>query len=126
MTNPRFWAAFLGELVNLMGADRVVWGSDSVYFGSPQQQIEALRRLQIPEDMMKKQGWKAALGGPNSEVKQTIFGQNSARLYNLDMKTAGSQAFEADKLSAIRQEYMRLGGERDNTYYGYIANKAFA
>ena len=42
------------------------------------------------------------------------------------MKTAGSQAFEADKLSAIRQEYMRLGGERSNTYYGYIAKKALA
>ena len=123
VTNPRFCAAFLGQLVNLMGPDRIVWGTDSVYFGSPQWQIEALRRLEIPADMMKKQGWKTALGGPNSEVKQKIFGQNSGRLYNLDMKGATSSAFEADKLSAIREEYVRMGGERSNTYYGYIAKK---
>ena len=36
------------------GADHVVWGTDSVWYGSPQWQIEAMRRLEIPEDMHKK------------------------------------------------------------------------
>ena len=45
VTNPRFCAAFLGQLVNRMGPERVVWGSDSVWYGGPQWQIEALRRL---------------------------------------------------------------------------------
>ena len=54
VTNPRFAAALVGQLVNLMGAERVVWGSDSVWYGSPQWQIEAMRRLEIPDDMMKK------------------------------------------------------------------------
>ena len=44
-------------------------------------------------------------------------------LYNLDIKSAAGPAFEADKLSAMRDEYMRMGGERSNTYYGYIAKK---
>ena len=78
VTNPRFCAAFIGQLVNLMGAERVVWGSDSVWYGSPQWQIEAMRRLEIPDDIMKKFKWKTRLGGPNSEVKQKIFGLNSA------------------------------------------------
>ncbi len=62
VTNPRFAAAFVGQLVNEMGADRVAWGTDSVWYGSPQWQIEALRRLEIPEDLMKKMGWKTRLG----------------------------------------------------------------
>ena len=126
VTNPRFCAAFLGQLVNLMGPDRVVWGTDSVWYGSPQWQIEALRRLEIPEDMMKKQGWKIPLGGPNSEVKQKIFGLNSAQLYNLDLKMSQGPAFTADKLAAIKEEYLRLGGDtgRSNMAYGYVAKNA--
>ncbi len=123
VTDPRFCAAFLGQLVNEMGPERVVWGTDSVWYGSPQWQIEALRRLEIPEDIMQSQGWKIALGGPNSEVKQKIFGLNSAHLYNLDLNLAQGPAFEADKLTAIKQEYLAMGGDtdRNNTYYGYVA-----
>jgi uncharacterized protein len=124
VTNPRFCGAFIGQLVNLMGPERVVWGSDSVWYGSPQWQIEAMRRLEIPEDIMKKFGWKIKLGGPNSEVKQKIFGLNSAQLYNLDLKLAQGPAFGADKLAAIKEEYLRQGGERSNMAYGYVAKKA--
>ena len=123
VTNPRFCGAFIGQLVNLMGPERVVWGSDSVWYGSPQWQIEAMRRLEIPEDIMKKFGWKIKLGGPNSEVKQKIFGLNSAQLYNLDLKLAQGPAFGADKLAAIKEEYLRQGGERSNMAYGYVAKK---
>ena len=36
-----------------LGADHGVWGTDAVWTGSPQWQIEALRRLEIPEDMRR-------------------------------------------------------------------------
>ena len=126
VTNPRFCAAFIGQLVNLMGPERVVWGTDSVWYGSPQWQIEALRRLEIPEDIMKSKGWKIPLGGPNSEVTQKIFGLNSTHLYNLDLKLSQGPAFTADKLTAIKEEYLRLGGDtgRSNLAYGYVAKKA--
>jgi predicted TIM-barrel fold metal-dependent hydrolase len=123
VTNPRFCAAMLGQLVNLMGPERVVWGTDSVWYGSPQWQIEAMRRLEIPDDIMQAQGWKTRLGGANSEVKQKIFGLNSASIYNLDIKMAQGKAFTADKIAAIKQEYLALGGDRSNTAYGYIARK---
>ena len=66
VSNPRFAAAVVGTLVNGMGVDHVVWGTDSVWYGSPQWQIEAMRRLEIPADMMKKHGWKTRLGDANS------------------------------------------------------------
>ena len=121
VTNPRFCAAFIGQLVNLMGPERVVWGSDSVWYGSPQWQIEAMRRLEIPDDIMKKFGWKIHLGGPNSEVKQKIFGLNSAQLYGADIKISAGKPFTQDQIAQIKADYIAMGGERSNTYYGYVA-----
>ena len=120
VTNPRFCTALLGQLVHMMGADHVVWGTDSVFWGSPQWQIEAMRRIEIPEDMRKKQGWQP-LGGPDSPTKRAIFGLNSARLYKYNVGQAQGPAFAADKLTTIKEEYARQGIERSNAYYGYIA-----
>ncbi len=124
VTNPRFCAAFIGQLVNLMGAERVVWGTDSVWYGSPQWQIEAMRRLEIPDDIMKKFKFKTKLGGPNSEVKQNIFGLNSARMYQLDMRLGEGKPFRQDQISQIKADYLAMGGERSNTYYGYVDKKS--
>ena len=60
VAHPTFCAALIGTLVKGMGADHVLWGTDSVWYGSPQWQIEAMRRLEIPEDMQKKYGFAAA------------------------------------------------------------------
>src|SRR5438874_3358624 len=45
VADPRFAAAFVGTLVRGLGAEHVLWGTDSLWYGSPQWQIEALRRL---------------------------------------------------------------------------------
>jgi predicted TIM-barrel fold metal-dependent hydrolase len=116
--DPRFAAAFIGTLVRGLGADHVIWGSDSVWYGSPQWQIEALRRLEIPEDMRKKHGF-APLGPADGAVKSAIFAGNSARLYNLQMRTALG-AISTDRIAAIKAEYVAMGGLRSNTRYGYV------
>jgi predicted TIM-barrel fold metal-dependent hydrolase len=66
-----------------MGADHVCWGTDSVWFGSPHWQIEALRRFDIPEALQRQYGF-APLGEADGPVKRKIFGENSARLYDID------------------------------------------
>ena len=86
ITNPRLTAAMLGTWIKGLGASNVLWGTDSVLYGSPQWQIESMRRMEIPEDMQEKYGF-APLGGADSAVKQHIFGLNSARLYNLELKS---------------------------------------
>jgi predicted TIM-barrel fold metal-dependent hydrolase len=122
VSNPRLAAAFMGTLVRGMGVDRVLWGSDSVWYGSPQWQIEALRRLEIPEDMRKQHKF-AALGAADGRVKTAIFGGNAAKLYNLNAKAALG-AITNDKIAAIRSEYVAAGGERSNARYGYVARRA--
>jgi uncharacterized protein len=118
VANPRFAAAFVGTLIRGLGADHVVWGTDSLWYGSPQWQIEAMRRLEIPADMQKKHGF-APLGAADGSTKTMIFARNSARLYGIDMKTAQG-AITGDKVAAIKSEYARLGGMRSNARYGYV------
>ena len=125
MINPRLTAAMLGTWIKGLGASNVVWGTDSVLYGSPQWQIEAMRRMEIPEDMQEKYGF-APLGGADSAVKQQIFGLNSARLYNLDLRANYGRLSE-DKFAQIKRDYDATGeltALRDNTTYRYIAKRA--
>ena len=118
-TSPRFAAAFIGTLVKGLGHDHVFWGTDSVWYGSPQWQIEAFRRLEIPEDMRKKHGF-AALGPAEGPVKSGIFGYNAARFYKVE-RHAGLMPWETDGLSRIKAAYLSGGPARSNTAYGYVA-----
>jgi hypothetical protein len=118
VANPRFAAAFLGTLIRGLGADRVVYGSDSLWYGSPQWQIEALRRLEIPEDMQKKHHF-TALGPADGMVKSAIFAGTSARLYRVDLREAQGP-MPRDGIAAIKAEYVAMGGLRSNTRYGYV------
>jgi predicted TIM-barrel fold metal-dependent hydrolase len=120
VTNPRFAAAMMGTLIKGLGFDHVFWGTDSVWYGSPQWQIEAFRRLEIPEDMQKKHGF-VALGPADGVVKSAIFGYNAARLYRIDLR-AELPAIENDRFSAIRYaEFDRP--RRSNAAYGYVARR---
>ncbi|MDP6013578.1 MAG: amidohydrolase family protein [Alphaproteobacteria bacterium] len=120
--NPRFAAALLGTFIKHMGADQVVWGTDSLWYGSPQWQIEAMRRLEIPEDMQKKHGF-APMGGATSAVKNQIFGYNSANLFELDVREAMAP-LEADKFAAIKDKYDAQGGLHPNAASGFIDTSA--
>jgi len=62
-------------------------GTDALWTGSPQWQIEGLRRMEIPEDMQKSFGF-APLGAARGPVKTAIFGDNNARLYGIDQRKA--------------------------------------
>jgi uncharacterized protein len=118
VANPALAAALVGTLVRGLGADRVLWGTDSVWYGSPQWQIEALRRLEIPDAMRKKHGF-APLGPADGLVKNAIFSANAARLYGIQTRTALG-AITNDRIAAIRAEYVASGGTRSNTRYGYV------
>jgi predicted TIM-barrel fold metal-dependent hydrolase len=118
VADPNLAAALVGTLVKGLGTDRVLWGTDSVWYGSPQWQIEAMRRLEIPEAMRKKHGF-APLGPADGLVKTAIFSSNAARLYGIQTKTALG-AITNDRIAAIRAEYVAAGGTPSNTRYGYV------
>jgi predicted TIM-barrel fold metal-dependent hydrolase len=121
VTNPRLAAGLLGTLIKGMGVDRVLWGTDSVWYGSPQWQIEALRRLEIPEDLQKKHGY-TPLGHADGAVKRAILGENAARLYKLE-KPAAPDTLKRDAIEKMKAEYRKTGIGRSNTPYGYIGKR---
>ena len=122
VAHPKFCAALVGTLIKGMGVDHVMWGTDSVWYGSPQWQIEALRRLEIPEDMQKKYGF-APLGDANSGTKQLIFSGNATRFYKIKMKAAdntGMPTFSEDRLAALKNQYTQAAKQPSNLRYGYV------
>jgi uncharacterized protein len=121
VTSPRFCAAMMGTLIKGLGHDHVVWGTDSVLYGSPQWQIEALRRLEIPDDLQKKFGF-APLGAANGMLKNAIFGYNSAQIYKLDIRAE----LHNDGMAKLKTAYLEQGGQRSNAAYGYVARRASA
>ena len=120
VAEPRLAAALMGTLIQGLGVDRVVWGTDAVWTGAPQWQIEGLRRLEIPEDMQRKYGFKP-LGPATGPVKTAIFSGNTARLYGLEQH---AEAVNGDRFAALKDDYLRNGPGRSNLRYGYVSKPA--
>ena len=78
--------------------------------------IEGLRRLEIPEDMQKKYGFKA-LGPADGPLKTAIFCGNSARLYGLEKQHA--EVVNHDRFAAIKADYLANGGGRSADCCGH-------
>jgi predicted TIM-barrel fold metal-dependent hydrolase len=118
VAEPNVCAAMMGILVKGLGVDHVVWGTDALWTGAPQWQIEGLRRLEIPEAMQKKYGY-APLGAADGPVKTAIFGTNNARLYNINPKKAMLD-LNNDRFAQRKIEYQKEGATPTNMRYGYM------
>ncbi len=117
VAQPNLCAAMMGQLIKGLGADHVCWGTDAVWTGSPQWQIEGLRRLEIPENMRKQHGF-AALGPADGVIKNAIFGGNNARLYGIEQ--AEMDAVMTDSFATLRSDYLSDGTQPSNRRYGYV------
>ncbi|HYO79388.1 MAG TPA: amidohydrolase family protein [Thermoanaerobaculia bacterium] len=115
VANPRAAAYIVGMMIDAFGDDHVLWGTDSIWWGSPQWQIEAFRRLQMPEEYMQRFGFKPL----TDEVKRRIFGLNGAGIYGID-PAAKLKALPNDALSKLKETYKAAGGMRSNTQYGWV------
>jgi predicted TIM-barrel fold metal-dependent hydrolase len=116
VTHPEICGHLLGQIIDAFGADHVIWGTDCIWWGSPQWLIEAFRRFQIPENLQEQFGY-AAITDAQREI---IFGRNLAGLYGVDVE-AQRTAIPADSLSAMKTAYLNSGAEPSNTQYGWVA-----
>jgi predicted TIM-barrel fold metal-dependent hydrolase len=79
-SNPMAAQHYVGKMLKHIGTDRLLWGSECVWFGSPQRQIEAFRTFVISEEMQEMHGYPEL----TPEIKAGIFGLNAAKLYCVD------------------------------------------
>jgi hypothetical protein len=104
----------LGQMLQTAGADHILWGTDSIWGGSPQSQIVRLRKLKMKEEFIQKYKYPEL----TDTIKDQILGLNAARLFGIDPK-AKRQAIKADTLTHLREEY-RQHPEPSNTQYGWV------
>jgi hypothetical protein len=138
VTFPTIAAHILGQLLKFMGEDRILFGTDSVWYGSPQWQIEAFWRFQIPEEMRRKWGYPEL----TERAKRKILGLNSAKLYGIKTLDLGAYRpvpkdyesrmtdqlkttlevgqLKADIMSKMKETYAALAIEPDHVRYGWM------
>jgi len=80
MLNAEQAQHYVGKLLKYLGEDNLVWGSECLWFGSPQPQIEMFRALQISEEFQERYGYPEL----TPEIKAKVLGLNGARLYRID------------------------------------------
>jgi predicted TIM-barrel fold metal-dependent hydrolase len=115
-SSPLLAAYVVGMIIDAFGPDHVLWGTDSIWWGSPQWQIEAFRRLEMPDRLMKRFGWKPL----TDDVKRRIFGLNAAQVYRIDPE-AKRNPMPSDYIQKLRRMYNQSGAlTPSNTQYGWV------
>jgi hypothetical protein len=99
MRSPVQAAHVLGKLLKYVGEDNVLWGTDCLFYGSPQDQIQALRSFHISQEFQERHGYPAL----TREIKAKILGLNGARLYGVEPITTRCE-FSRRELEEIRKE----------------------
>ena len=103
MRRPREAAHVLGKLLRAVGEDNVLWGTDSIWYGSPQPLIDSFRAFQIPVEFQQRFGYPAL----TPAVKAKILGLNAARVYGIDVEQARAR-FHRDDLAWARGEFPEI------------------
>ena len=98
MRTPDEAAHVLGKLLTAVGSSNVLWGTDSIWYGSPQGQIDAFRAFEITPEYQERFGYPAL----TAEVKRDILGRNAARLYGVDPVTTRCE-FTREELAEVRR-----------------------
>jgi predicted TIM-barrel fold metal-dependent hydrolase len=79
MREPEQAAHALGKLFRYVGEDNVVWGTDSIWYGSPQDQIQAFRTFQISPELRQKHGYPEI----TAALRAKVFGLNATKPYKI-------------------------------------------
>ena len=101
----------IGKLVKHIGEDNVLWGTDSIWYGSPQDQIQAFRTFQISEAFQESYGYAAMTPG----LRAKIFGLNATRPYRVQSEEVRMRA-RNDPIYRRRQAYRRAPNPHYLTY----------
>ncbi|MGH7267681.1 MAG: amidohydrolase family protein, partial [Candidatus Rokuibacteriota bacterium] len=100
MRDPTQAAHTLGKLLRYVGAKRVLWGTDSIGYGSPQDQIQAFRAFQISREFQDRYGYRPL----TSALKADVFGLSAAPIYGVDPAQARRRADE-DPVGRLKAAY---------------------
>jgi hypothetical protein len=126
MHDPDQCAHLLGKLIKYVGPKRVIWGTDSLWYGSPQAEIVGLRRFEFSERGRELYNLPHGLEGdvedpmrkaprPSRTIRNAILGRNAARAYGIDPFKV-KREFDCDAVNGLKQDgYLSgVGTERES------------
>ncbi len=111
MRDPDSAAHALGKLFKYIGEDNVLWGTDSVWYGSPQDQIQAFRAFQISEQLREEHGYPEI----TPLLRAKVFGLNALKPYGVDFDEVLQRA-QNDPVSEARLAYRENPRPHFRTY----------
>jgi uncharacterized protein len=100
MSDPTQAAHVLGKLLKQFGEDRIIWGTDSIWYGSPQDQIQAFRAFEITPQFQEQFGYPAL----TQRAKEKILGKNAAKIHKIKSTAPKACDFTREELEQVRQE----------------------
>ncbi len=94
----------------------MLWGTDSIWYGTPQWQIEAFRRFEIPKALIEKPRLRAAHA---CRSRSRSSASTPRALFNVDVNAKRNEIPE-DYLSQIKMTYLDEGPSPSNRFYGWV------
>jgi predicted TIM-barrel fold metal-dependent hydrolase len=110
----------LGKLITAFGVDHVLWGTDSIWYGTPQWQIDALKTYRMPQRLIDEFGYPQI----TDEIRAKIFGLNAARLYGIDVGAVRC-SLPDDPLARMRSELRQFAHRDSLRTYGPKTRREF-
>jgi predicted TIM-barrel fold metal-dependent hydrolase len=111
MRDPGQAAHALGKLLRYCGENNVLWGTDSIWYGSPQDQIQAFRAFQIAPELREKHGYPEI----TPQLRAKVFGENAARVYGIRPEEV-KRYLSRDAMSRERAAYLEHPAPHFRTY----------
>ncbi|MFB3105098.1 MAG: amidohydrolase family protein, partial [Pseudomonadales bacterium] len=111
MREPVDAAHAIGKLLKYCGCDNVLWGTDSIWYGSPQDQIQAFRNFQIAEALQDAHGYPEI----TPELRRKVFGLNAAVPYKIGVDELQLRA-GTDRIERLRANYRNNPNPHFTTY----------
>ncbi|MDQ1372835.1 MAG: uncharacterized protein QOJ09_173, partial [Actinomycetota bacterium] len=120
MSDPSSCAHLLGKLISHVGPKRVAWGTDSLWYGSPQKEIVALRKFTFSQAAMDLYNLPYGLEGdvedptqpaptPARTIRNGILGRNAAEAYNIDPDAVRNK-INCDDVQGLHDTYVTDAG----------------
>jgi len=111
MREPEDAAHVLGKLLKYVGEDNVLWGTDSIWYGSPQDQIQAFRTFQIAPALRDAHGYPAI----TPAIRAKVFGLNAAVPYRISAEEIRLHTRQ-DAVARSRSNYQARRDPHFTTY----------
>ncbi len=111
MRDPDNAAHLMGKLLKYVGQNNVLWGTDSIWYGSPQDQIQAFRTFQITPEFQQRFGYPAI----TPAIRAKVFGLNATKPYNISVEEARKYA-GSDHIARQRTSYLQQPEPHFQTY----------